>query len=486
MDEYDRGKINIDLDGGEKIPLEDASYHQMMVSNHPEKSDALDVYQTNPRLLPSLTPEEFLPSISPWITVGGLVLLTAFSTAFVLASVLQYKITVKANAIVRPAGELRIVQALTEGFVKNLAVEPNQLVNQGDVIAYLDDSRLQTKKSQLQGNIQLYQLQLNQINAQIFALERQIQAETAQRQRILAGAAASLSLSLRNWQNQQITTAAEVREAEAAVQLAQDELKRYQQLSDTGAVSELQVTEKETALQTATARLEKVKAYLNPSGAEVAMAQEKIAEEKARGEATLAMLNKEREQLIQQRVEIHNQIKRDHQELTQIEAEITATVIRVPVSGIIQELNLRNISQVVSPGEIIARIAPSNTPVKIKALVASKNINQVAIGQQVQMRVSACPYTDYGTLAGLVTAISPDAIAPQDNPASTSFLLRSKIAPENSIAYEVTIKPKRLTLGQGNHLCTIQSGMEGQAEIISRKETVLAFILRKTRLMTNF
>lgn len=487
MNEYNRWKINLDRNGGKKIEREEESSHQMIVANYPEELDSLDSYETNPRLLPSVKPEEFLPSVSRWIIVGGLVLLNGFSMALILASLLQYKVTVKANAIVRPAGELRIVQALTEGYVKNLAVEPNQLVNQGDVIAYLDDSRLQTKKSQLQSNIQLYQLQLNQINAQLFALESQIQAETVKLKRSIAGATASLSLSLRNWQNQQIATAAEVKEAEAAVQLAQDELKRYQQLSDSGAVSKLQVKAKETALQTVTARLEKVRAYLNPSNAEVAIAKEKIAEEQARGEATLAMLNKEREQLIQKRVEIHNQINRDNQELTQLEAEITATVIRVPVSGIIQELNLRNVSQVVSPGAIIARIAPSDTPITIKALVPSKNINQVAIGQQVQMRVSACPYTDYGTLEGMVTAISPDAIAPQDNSTSTatSFVLRSKIAPTDGLAYEVTIEPKRLTLGQGNRICTIQLGMEGQAEIISRQETVLTFILRKTRLMTN-
>lgn len=225
MNEDNRWKINIDKNGGKKIDRDaEESSHQMIISNDSEDIDNLDFYQSNPRLLPSVKPEEFLPSISRWITIGGLALLTIFGAAIALASVLQYKITVKANAIVRPAGELRLVQALTEGYVKNLAVEPNQIVNRGDIIAYLDDSRLQTKKSQLQSNIQLYQLQLNQITAQIFAVERQIQAETDKIQRSLAGATASLNLSLRNWQDRQITTAAEVKEAQAAVQLAQDEL----------------------------------------------------------------------------------------------------------------------------------------------------------------------------------------------------------------------------------------------------------------------
>ena len=424
MDEYDRWQTNINNDGGKKIARENSASEQMIVSNEPE-TNALEIYQTNSSLVPSVKPEDFLPSISRWLTIGGLTLLTVFGAAFALASVLRYKITIKANAIFRPAGELRLVQALTEGAVKNLAVEPNQLVDRGDVIAYLDDSRLQTQKSQLQSNIQLYQLQINQINAQIFALYRQIEAENDKINRSLAGATALLRLKQHNFQIRQITTVAEVREAEAAVQLAQDELKRYQRLKETGAVSQLQLREKETALQTLTARLEKVKAYLNPSSAEIVIAEEKIAEEKARGEATLALLNKEREKLIQQRVEIQNQIGKDQRELIQIETEIRATVVRVPISGTIQELNLRNVSQVVSPGDIIARIAPNNTPIEIKALVASKDISQVKIGQQVKIRVSACPYTDYGTLEGIVSAISPDAIARRTDPASTSFVLRS-------------------------------------------------------------
>jgi len=46
-------------------------------------------------------------------------------------------------------------------------VKENQVVKTGDAIAIIDDSRLQTKRSQLPTNIQQAQLQLVQINAQI-------------------------------------------------------------------------------------------------------------------------------------------------------------------------------------------------------------------------------------------------------------------------------------------------------------------------------
>jgi HlyD family secretion protein len=49
----------------------------------------------------------------------------------------------------------------------------------------------------------------------------------------------------------------------------------------------------------------------------------------------------------------------------------------------------------------------------------------------------------------------------------------------------VTIKPDLLTLGNGVNKCQIRSGMEGKAEIISKQETVLQFVLRKARLLVN-
>lgn len=111
-------------------------------------------------------------------------------------------------------------------------------------------------------------------------------------------------------------------------------------------------------------------------------------------------------------------------------------------------------------------------------------------GQDVQMRISACPYPDYGTLKGKVQAISPDAITHQGNNANGGTTNASTTATSQKAAavgsfYEVTIEPESLSLGRGNHQCAIQLGMEGTADIISKEETVLQFFLRKARLSAN-
>ena len=87
------------------------------------------------------------------------------------------------------------------------------------------------------------------------------------------------------------------------------------------------------------AKLQQTRAALNPSQAEVAIASEQIAQEKASGEATLANFKREREALIQQQMEISQRLKSDASELQQIETELTQAIVSAPTDGIIFKLN---------------------------------------------------------------------------------------------------------------------------------------------------
>ncbi len=166
--------------------------------------------------------------------------------------------------------------------------------------------------------------------------------------------------------------------------------------------------------------------------------------------------------------------------MQQVQQSISQTQIVSPTDGTILKLNLRNSNQPVRSGEEIAQIVPSNTKLVVKAMVAAQDISKVEIGQKAQMRVSACPYPDFGTLKGRVKAISPDAIGPATN--STQV---TGIDAVNRF-YEVTIQPEKLTLGEGDRQCKIQFGMEGRIDIISKEETALQFMLRKARLLADF
>jgi multidrug efflux pump subunit AcrA (membrane-fusion protein) len=438
----------------------------------------------HPDLLRPIRSDQFLPQISLWTTLGGLLLVGTVGATIALAAITQYNVTVKAPATIRPTGDVRLVEAAGEGTVKKILVRENQQVKRGEAIAIIENSQLATKKRQIIGNIKDNKLQLGQITAQLNVLQTQITAESNLMHRAIASAQADLARNKRDYQDRQIKSQTQVQEAQAVLDLAKEELIRYQQLGKTGAIATLQIKEKEQNFQAAVARLEGLKAELNPIDANVAIATERIAQEKARGESTLANLNKELQELLRRRVEIQNQISASQMELQQVSTELQKTIIRTSETGTILKLELRNSGQVVRVGDAIAQIAPNNAPLLVKARIAAADISKVRLCQAVQvkectegkviMRVSAYPYPDYGTLKGAVRSIAGDAITPQNN---------NNI--QSAPYYEVTIQPERLNLIKGNQSYSIQAGMEVTVDIISQQETILTFILRKARLLTD-
>ena len=440
-----------------------------------------DQHDSDPTLLHVAMPDEFFPKVSSWSRVGGAILVIAFFALLSLFSVLRYKVTVKAQAAIRPVGELRIVQAQVEGPIQDILVNQDQSVEEGSVIAYVDDSRLRTEQSKLQTASENASLKVAQLQAQLNALDRQIGAEQDLLERRQLTAQAELRLKEREREQLVATTAADVREAQAAVDLTREELSRYTTLAEQGIVSDLALRERQAKLSSAEAQLSRVEAALNPSEAEIEIASENIVQQRARGEATLAMLLREREQLLQRITENQTTLENYEEDLSQIASDISSAVIRAPVSGVIQELTLRNRGQVVQQGELVARIALANNALEVKAFVAIQDIGDVAVGQPVVMRVSACPYPDYGTLQGTVTAISPDAITSQNS----SRLVERGSRLGSMTGYEVTARPETLVLEDAGRSCEIQAGMEGRVDIVSREETVLQFLLRKARLITD-
>lgn len=450
------------------------------------------------KALPTVQPEEFLPPMSRWVKFGGLIIIGTFGLAIASSAIAQYKVTVKGQSVIRPTGELRIVQAAAEGKVLNIATAENQMVHKGDVIATVDNSQLQIKRQQLETNIQQAQLQILQINAQIQALDSQIAAEASRIERAVASSEAELTQRSREYHDRKLTAIAQVdeasarqRSAEAALKTAQVKWERYKPLAESGALSkdelekaQLAVQQQQQEVAAAIAGVKRAQTAVDPTDAEIKMASEKIGAEQAAGTSAIANLNKEREALIQQRVQVQQQLANSQQDLQQVKLDLQRTKISATADGIIAKLNLRNSDQTVAVGQEIARIVPSDAKLMIKAIISSQDLDKVKVGQRAQLRVSACPYTDYGTLHGTVKAISPDTIAPSSRSADPAD---SAPVPENPAAhnYEVVIEPQNTVLKQRGKECRIQSGMEGRVDIISREETVLQWLLRKARFIAD-
>jgi HlyD family type I secretion membrane fusion protein len=424
---------------------------------------------------------EFLPPVSRWVTAGSWFIVLALGGAIASSFLVNYRTTVKVPAVIRPTGEPRLVQSIATGTVAKINVGENESVKKGDIIAALNTSSLDAQAVQLLSNFDQGKVKLQQITAQMATVDQQMAAEVDQAERTVAASAADFDQVRRLQQNLTVTAEADVQEAQAQINLAAQEVESYGQLVASGAVSRLQLAEKESALAAAQARMVRLQAALNPSDGEVLAAQQRIAQAKARGTATLAGLQQSKQQLAQQAIEIQQQLKMTEQEIAQVMLGLQNAVVRSPVDGVLYELSVRNIGQVLSPGETIAKIIPAAAPIEIKAKVPAQQISKVTVGMAAQMRVSACPFSEYGTVPGKVTAISPDTLTQVDASGGSPAAAASAL-------YSVLIQPSVTVLNStaGNPQCSLQPGTEGRVTIISREETVITFLRRKVGLLTQF
>ena len=466
------------------------------------------LYSPNQKLLPSIEADEFLPPISLWTSLAGIFLVGTVGSATALASWVKYDVTVKVPATVRPVGDTKLVQTLASGTVKSINIKVNQKVNKGDIIAHLDYEEIRIKNSQLQGNIQEANLQLGQINAQIKALDNQINAERLRNQTIIASSKADYARTLREHQDRKIKTQNDLRTAQANLLKAQADLRKaktnlafaikerkpYINLVQQGIVPKRLLDEKELAIKQAEIAVENAqvtvdiaetniltaKAVANPSEAVIEISKQRIAQEQAKADSTVAAFVREKKSLLQQQIQMENQIKQYKREVEKNQIQMYRNTIRATSNGIVLKLNLRNVGQVVRPGEPIAEIVPVDAPLTVKAMLPQSDIKTVQVNQKVKLRIDACPYPDYGTLKGFVSNISPDAVT--NNSAAS---ITPGLPTGTGKLFEVTIKPESQSFGSYNLKCDLQIGMNANAQIISKEETALQYLLRKARLVTD-
>ena len=55
-----------------------------------------------------------------------------------------------------------------------------------------------------------------------------------------------------------------------------------------------------------------------------------------------------------------------------------------------------------SAGEVIARLAPLHAPMEAKVVVPAQSIGRIRVGQKTYLRVTGCPYSEFGLMTDKV------------------------------------------------------------------------------------
>lgn len=140
-------------------------------------------------------------------------------------------------------------------------------------------------------------------------------------------------------------------------------------------------------------------------------------------------------------------------------------VIRSPVRGIVQNIEVSTVGGVVPPNGKIMDIIPLDEQLMVEARISPRDIAFIHPGQRATVKITAYDYAIYGGLDGEVSSISPDTI-------------RDEMQPD-VVYYRVYIRTRSDALvGPDKRRFPIVPGMVATVDIHTGQKTVLQYLMK--------
>ncbi|MCB2081855.1 MAG: HlyD family type I secretion periplasmic adaptor subunit [Rickettsiales bacterium] len=156
------------------------------------------------------------------------------------------------------------------------------------------------------------------------------------------------------------------------------------------------------ALQRQSAELEGLKGELQ---ARIARAEQNIAENEMQ---MINLQNQNLSDVLAQLRETQAQIADLEERIRAAEDVFSRIVITAPQSGVVQNLKVHTVGGVVSPGQPVMEIVPTDDKLVVEARVRPQDIDVVHAGLPARMRLLAFKMRKVPVVDGEVTQISPD------------------------------------------------------------------------------
>lgn len=390
----------------------------------------------------------------PFVGLGALVLL-------LISAWVRYPdvITGRASILANNNPPVRVM-AQRSGRINDLLVKPGDTVASGQILAVLENAaslaavlKLEDKLEQLSslkespasglpsGFLQLGEIQTVYAEFQRHigqSLEARNETHTQKALQMLAGQAATLEASNQSLERQVITLKKEVELAERHANL-------IQQLYQAGANSEEEKEKAEAAYLRYSRELEAKKSEILVNRLSVErigserLDLERMADERLRSEMLL---------------------------LRESAAKVSAAIqlwrqnhcLVAPVPGLVFAEGAWTAQQYVRAGEAAFTVIPASASIAMaRTWIAPEGLGKVKPGAEVQLRLDAYPYKEYGVLQGVVKNIAPVPTG----------------SPEQQLRYLANIELTGNLVTTYGIALTPQQEMPATARIITAKRSLL-------------
>jgi len=399
------------------------------------------------------------------------------STFIAWASFAKVDIVASASGKVVPAGGSKVVQPLETATVTAILVRDGMMVHQGDVLVKLEPTEPLANQIRAGGEFAAAELEAARLRAVALGTPFKAPAGSDAKSAAIADREARAEIADQNAKIEGLTE--EIAQHRASLNEAQGEIDRLgallplaqrrvailQNLNDRGFGSSLQLIEAKEKEQDTARSLEVQRRKLPELEAQIAVAERSLAQTKAEGDKTsLAALAEAEVKAASLKEELAKTVER-----------LKGRTLEAPVDGTVQELAIHTVGGVVTPGQVLMRIAPSNSHLEVEAKLANKDIGFVRPGMSAELKVQTFPFTRYGLIPATVVSVSQDALT-EPKPQDAATAQPAQLG-EGEAHYLLRLHISRDTMEVDGRRISLTPGMIVTAEIKTGRRRVIDFVL---------
>jgi len=388
--------------------------------------------------------------------------------AFIIwASLANIDEITRGNGKVIPYGQNKIIQNLEGGIVESILIEEGQMVEAGQVILKINNAKSTTssrtnemKFNELEAKrLRLY-AEANELDFKAFKTDdKELQKQIILAQKLYISNKIEKEAKDKSYVNQIEQRKQEYQEAKSRIKSLK---KSLEFVSEEVSMTEPMVKEGIKS------RVDFLKLKREANGIENDIESAKLSLPRLesaireyrnkRKESHQLFINKAKKELN----EVTAEISRLKTQQVAFSDQVDRTMVKSPVTGIVQKLFVNTVGGVIKPGADLVEIVPTNENLFLEIKIKPSDIAFIHPGAEAKIKVSAYDYAIHGGLIGKVVNISPDTITDKK---------------ENTF-YIIHIKTDKNYLGTKEHPLNIIPGMTVNVDIVTGKKTVMQYILK--------
>ncbi|MCX4188647.1 HlyD family type I secretion periplasmic adaptor subunit [Methylophaga sp. OBS4] len=383
------------------------------------------------------------------------------------ASVTSLDEVTRGEGKVIPSSKIQVIQNLEGGILADVLVAEGQLVEKGDVLLKIDDTRfsssfretelkyweLLARNARLQAEVNGTELTLpEEIINQQPGLAANEQSLYRTRQLELQSNVDVLKQQERQRQQELIETQAKLGKLRRSYELSNQELQMSAPLVPVGVISEVELLRLKRTVNDLQGEMEAARLAIPRIRSTLTEVRQKIEDVELRFKSEAAL----------QLSEVRAELARTKETITSLQDRVTRTQVRSPVKGTIKQLKINTVGGIIQPGMDLVEIVPVEDNLLIEAHIRPADIAFLRPGQDAMIKLTAYDFSIYGGLPAKLERISADTIT---NDKDESF-------------YLIYLRTGKNYIDSSKGQLEIIPGMTTTVDILTGKKTVLDYLLK--------